>query len=232
MKALLEKISEIDIPFAESETRGLESETSVYLRKLYYIIDSAAQLNHKINLLEYESEDLHSTVSTQTAEIKQLKEEIEMHVRDKTDFEKTRREFSELTLVLEKIFDMLGGNELLADKKSALVECLPALVKQVKVFVSEAEDSKFKTQELAMKLLESQKFIDDLTAKVKSLEDSIQDRTVKPEIVQERSIFETPTLPSGSEISEIEDVVRTSVYLFIFVIIIFNHNFPPINCGY
>ncbi|KAL5760021.1 hypothetical protein ACOSQ2_018859 [Xanthoceras sorbifolium] len=207
VKELFDKINGIDIPFAESEARDLEPENSAYLKKLYYIIDSVTELHHQINLLAHEKENLLSTVSTQTAEIEHLKEEVEMHVGNKTNFERMSSEFSELTFGLEKIFDILGGNEFPLEKKCAgLVGLLPVLEKQVTILVSEAENSKFKAQELGTKLLGSQKVVDELTAKVKLLEDSLQGRTVQPEIVQERSIFEPPSLPTGSEISEIEDV--------------------------
>ncbi|KAK4842533.1 hypothetical protein QYF36_023243 [Acer negundo] len=207
VKALFDKISEIDIPFAESETRELEPESSAYLKKLYYIIDSVTELHPQINLLAQEKENLQSIVSTQTTEIEYLKEEVEMHVRNMTNFERMSIEFSELTFGLEKFFDILRGNEFVLDKNSAgLVELLPVLEKQVMILVSEAENSKSQAQELGTKLIGSQKVVDELTAKVKFLEDSVQGRTVQPEIVQERSIFEAPSLPTGSEISEIEDV--------------------------
>ena len=212
MKALFDKISGIDIPFAESEARDLDPGSSAYLKKLYYIIDYVTELHPQINLLAQEKENLQSIVSTQTTEIEFLKEEVEMHVRNKTNFERMSIEFSELTFGLEKIFDILGGNEFVLDKNSAgLVELLPVLEKQAMILVSEAENSKSKAQELGTKLLESQKVVDELTAKVKFLEDSVQGGTVQPEIVQERSIFEAPSLPTASEISEIEDVVRISI---------------------
>ncbi|KAK2636658.1 hypothetical protein Ddye_031450 [Dipteronia dyeriana] len=207
VKALFDKISGIDIPFAESEARDLEPESSAYLKKLYYIIDSVTGLHPQINLLAQEKENLQSILSTRTTEIEHLKEEVEMHVRNKTNFERMSIEFSELAFGLEKIFDILGGNEFVLDEKSAgLVELLSVLEKQVTILVSEAENSKSKAQELGTKLLGSQKVVDELTAKVKFLEDSVQGRTVQPEIVQERSIFEAPSLPTPSEISEIEDV--------------------------
>ncbi|KAJ7957643.1 golgin subfamily B member 1-like isoform X1 [Quillaja saponaria] len=70
----------------------------------------------------------------------------------------------------------------------------------------EYENSKSKVLELGNKLLGSQKVVDELTTHVELLEGSLQERNSHPEIVQERSIFEAPTLPTGSEISEVEDV--------------------------
>ena len=52
-------------------------------------------------------------------------------------------------------------------------------------------------------------------SKVKVLEDSLQDRSAQTEIVQERSIFEAPSLPTGSEISEIEDAVIIELHDFL-----------------
>lgn len=48
--------------------------------------------------------------------------------------------------------------------------------------------------------------MDELSTKVKFLEDSNQGRSVSPEDAREESVFETPSLPNRSEITEIEDV--------------------------
>lgn len=74
--------------------------------------------------------------------------------------------------------------------------------------ILESENSKSKAQELGAKLFGSQKVMDELSTKVKLLEDSNQSRSASasPEGSQERSIFEAPSLPNRSEITEIEDV--------------------------
>ncbi|XWS63777.1 hypothetical protein CRYUN_Cryun06bG0130900 [Craigia yunnanensis] len=205
LRTLLDKLSGIEIPLVESE--DLEPHSSADVKKLFSVIDSFTDLQNQINLLSCEKEELQSTLSKQTFEIEHLKEEIGTHVRNKPDLEEMKTELFEVTFGLEKIIVVLGGKEFIGGQNYiGMKALLPVLEKQVNALLLEAENSKSKAQELGTKLLGSQKVVDELSTKVKLLEDSIQCRTVQPEIVQERSIFEAPSAPTGSEISEIEDV--------------------------
>ncbi|XP_050276389.1 trans-Golgi network-localized SYP41-interacting protein 1 [Quercus robur] len=204
VKTLLDKVGGIEIPMAESEVGDLVPHNSAHVKKLFYIIDTVTELQQQVRLLSHDKEELQSTITTQILEIEHLKEEVEELVRDRQDSEKVKDELSELTFGLEKIIGILGGE--LFDQKSAGVKgLLSVLEKQVVTMPLELENSKSKAQELGTKLSASQKVVDELSIKVKVLEDSLQDRSAQTEIVQERSIFEAPSLPTGSEISEIED---------------------------
>lgn len=211
IRKLVDKISGIEIPYAES-AGDEEAESSAIVKKLFSIINSATKLPHQIDLLEHEKQELQSILSTQTAEIEHLKGEVETHLRNKPDLEKMKIEFAEFTFGLEKIVNMLESNEFVVNQKSSGSKGLLAVLeKQIMTLRSDAENSKSKVQELGNKLLESQKVVDDLTTKVDLLEESLHGRRDQPEIVQERSIFEASSLPTGSEISEVEDVVRILV---------------------
>ncbi|XP_031269852.1 myosin-11 [Pistacia vera] len=206
VRQLFDKITGIEIPVPESEVGDVEPEISADVKKLFCIIDSVAELLHQVNSLNLEKEELESTLSTQTAEIELLKGDVETHITNKPDSEKLKSELSDLTVGLEKMINILGCDEDVVDQKSAGPRGILAVVeKQVMTLLSESENSKSKIQELGTKLLGSQKVVDELATKIKVLEDSIQVRTVEPEIVQERSISEAPSVPTGSEISEIED---------------------------
>ena len=214
VKTLLDKVGGIEIPMAESEVGDLVPHNSAHVKKLFYIIDSVTELQQQVRLLSHDKEELQSTITTQILEIEHLKEEVEKLVRDRQDSEKVKDELSELTFGLEKIIGILGGE--LFDQKSAGVKgLLSVLEKQVVTMPLELENSKSKAQELGTKLLASQKVVDELSIKVKVLEDSLQDRSAQTEIVQERSIFEAPSLPTGSEISEIEDAVIIELHDFL-----------------
>ena len=214
MKTLLDKVGGIEIPMAESEVGDLVPHNSAHVKKLFYIIDSVTELQQQVRLLSHDKEELQSTITTQILEIEHLKEEVEKLVRDRQNSEKVKDELSELTFGLEKIIGILGGE--LFDQKSAGVKgLLSVLEKQVVTMPLELENSKSKAQELGTKLLASQKVVDELSIKVKVLEDSLQDRSAQTEIVQERSIFEAPSLPTGSEISEIEDAVIIELHDFL-----------------
>lgn len=211
IRKLVDKISGIEIPYAES-AGDEEAESSAIVKKLFSIINSATKLPHQIDLLEHEKQELQSILSTQTAEIEHLKGEVETHIRNKPDLEKMKIEFAEFTFGLEKIVNMLESNEFVVNQKSSGSKGLLAVLeKQIMTLHSDAENSKSKVQELGNKLLESQKVVDDLATKVDLLEESLHGRRDQPEIVQERSIFEASSLPTGSEISEVEDVVRILV---------------------
>lgn len=211
IRKLVDKISGIEIPYAES-AGDEEPESSAIVKKLFSIINSATKLPHQIDLLEHGKQELQSILSTQTAEIEHLKGEVETHIRNKPDLEKMKIEFAEFTFGLEKIVNMLESNEFVVNQKSSGSKGLLAVLeKQIMTLRSDAENSKSKVQELGNELLESQKVVDDLTTKVDLLEESLHGRRDQPEIVQERSIFEASSLPTGSEISEVEDVVRILV---------------------
>ncbi|EEF47577.1 ATP binding protein, putative [Ricinus communis] len=207
LKTLYDKIRKVEIPNVESEVGDLESHNLVDVQKLFYIIDSASELHHQMNTLSHDKDKLQSTLAMQVLEIEHLKEEIETLIRNNQESEKAKTEIAEVTLVLDKIISMLGGSEIVGDQKSASAQrLLPLVEKQITALIWEAKNSKSEAQELGARLLGSQKVIDELSTKVKLLEDSFESKTVAPEIVQERRIFEAPSLPTGSEISEIEDV--------------------------
>ncbi|XVF02637.1 hypothetical protein REPUB_Repub04eG0191900 [Reevesia pubescens] len=204
LRTLFDKLSGIEIPVVESE--DLVPHSSVDVKKLFFVIDSFTDLQNQINLLSYEKEELQSTLSRRVFEIEHLKEEIGTHVRNKSDLEEMKTELSEVTFGLEKIIVVLNGKDFIGGQNSVGMKALlPVLEEHVNALLLEAENSKSKAQELGNKLLGSQKVVDELSTKVKLLEDSIQGRTVQPEIVQESSIVEAPSAPTGSEISEIED---------------------------
>ncbi|GAU16676.1 hypothetical protein TSUD_326260 [Trifolium subterraneum] len=203
---IFNKIDMIKIPIVESEEDDIEPHTSDPVKKLFYIIDSVSRLHHQINSLSHDKKEMQSILETKALESKDLKEEVEQLNRHSEDSKMVKNELYELTSVLEKIIDLLGTNEFIVDRKTKdFREVLPPLEKRIIAILSESENSKSKAQELGIKLVGSQKVIDELTTKVKLLEDSIQDKISQPEIVQERSIYQAPSLPAGSEITEVEE---------------------------
>ncbi|KAL5552700.1 hypothetical protein UlMin_040101 [Ulmus minor] len=207
VKTLFEKIKMIGSTVAVFEEDGdLKPHDSIHAKKLFYIVDNFVDLQHQKNLLSDEKEELQSTLETQKVEIQHLKEEVGKHFTDEQDLEKMKNELSDLISGIEKIIGMLGDDSLVEDKNSSSVrERLSVLEKQVMALLLESESSKSKSQELSAKLVGSQNVVDELSSKIKLLEDSLQGRAAQSEIFQERSIFEAPSIPTGPEISEIED---------------------------
>jgi len=207
IRDLFDKIDRIKIPIVESED-DLELPTSAPMEKLSYIIDSITRLHNKLNSLSHDKEKLQSILETKDLEIKDMKEEVKQLNRNCEDAKLLKNELSEHTYVLEKIMNILGASEWVNRKSKGLKELIPALEKHIIAIISECDDSKSKAQELDIQLVGSQKVIDELTTKVKLLEDSLQDRTSLPDIVQDRSVYEASSIPTGSEITEVEEVVN------------------------
>ncbi|KAL6969338.1 hypothetical protein U1Q18_029054 [Sarracenia purpurea var. burkii] len=207
VKTLYDKINDIVVPFAEFNVGDTEFHESDHAKKVFYIVDAVASMQRQMNLLSHDKEELQSILAKQVHQIQCLEEEAEEYIRDKQDYEKTKNELSEVWLGLENIVQKLGGGDLVGEQKSAGSRgLLPALEKLITALILESENSKSKAQELGAKLLGSQKVVDELSAKVKLIEDSYQSRSASPEGAQETSIFEAPSLPSRSEITEIEDM--------------------------
>lgn len=206
LKTLFDKVERIEIPMAESEVGDVEPHTSAYVKKLFNIVDNATELWQQVNLLSRDKEELESTLARQVLEIEHLKEEVDKYIRDKPDSEKMKNELSELRFGLENIIGMFKVGYLVDQKFTGAQGLLSVIEKEVSDMLLESENSKSKVQKLGTDLLASQKAVDELSIKVSLLEDSVQGRSAQQEMVQERNIREAP-LPTGSEISEIEDAV-------------------------
>ncbi|XP_058193253.1 trans-Golgi network-localized SYP41-interacting protein 1-like isoform X2 [Rhododendron vialii] len=153
-----------------------------------------APLQHQMNPLSHEKEELQSTLVKKVLEIKHLKEEVEQQILDKQDYKNMKNEVLELELALESIIQKLGRNDLVEDPKTVGVRgSIPVLRRKVMAVILESENSKSKAQELSAKLLASQKVMDELSTKVKFLEDSKQVRSVSPDVARESRVFDAPT---------------------------------------
>ncbi|KAI5679306.1 hypothetical protein M9H77_10256 [Catharanthus roseus] len=203
IRTLFDKINAIDISFTESEVHDLETHDSADVWKLFYIVDKFTGLLQKIKSEAQERQSLQSKLENQVLENEYLKEEVAGHVRDKQESERQR---NELALGLEDIIQKLGGDDLVGvHKVDHVTALLPILEKIVTHTRAESEIFKSKAEELSTKLLKTQKLVDDLSAKLKLLEESKPVVVNRPETVQEKGIFESSSLPANSEISEIQD---------------------------
>ncbi|KAF7124218.1 hypothetical protein RHSIM_Rhsim12G0037200 [Rhododendron simsii] len=206
VKSLYDKVNDLEVPFAEFKVGDTDFHNSDHAKKLFYIIDVVTPMLHHMNSLSHEKEELQSTLAKQVQEIEHLKEKVEQQNLDKQDYENMKNELFELEFTLESIIQKFGSNDLVEDPKTIGVRgFIPVLEKLVMAVILESENSKSKAQELSAKLLGSQKIVDELSNKVKFLEDSKLVRSVSPEVARETSIFEASSLPTRSEITEIED---------------------------
>ncbi|XP_077226817.1 TGN-related, localized SYP41 interacting protein isoform X3 [Tasmannia lanceolata] len=207
VNTLLDKVKTIQIPLKESDMESSELQFLGPANQLFYIIDSFVELQHRVASLTHDKDELQLSLADQVHEIGHLKKEAESFSGINKDLERKKNDLAELVSGLEKIIQKLGGNDTLEDKKSVGAKgLLPMLEKLVVALILESESSKSKAQDLDIKLQGSQKVVDELSAKVKLLENSVHEMPPPPDTIQERSIFEASSLATGSEISEIEDM--------------------------
>ncbi|MED6198633.1 hypothetical protein PIB30_118873 [Stylosanthes scabra] len=209
VRDLLDRVDGVEIPILESEENYSDLDTSAPAKKLFHIVDSVTKLRNEINSLYHDKEELQSSLETKDLEIKNLKEEVKQLNRHWEDSKMVKSELSDLTFALEKLLDSSGAGDWVLDRKSTgLKELISALENHIRAILLESENSKSKVQELGIKLVGSQKFIDELTTKIKLLESSRKDKTSQPEaVVQQRSLFDasSSSLVAGSEITEVEE---------------------------
>lgn len=210
MRSLFDKLKEIETLMGP-DVGDAEAYDSPDVRRLFYVVDTFPSLQLQTNSLSREKKELQSSLEKQALQIESLKDEVEEHMRDEVDCAKMKNELLEFTIGLENIIHKLGSNNLVdLHKETPVTGFLPVLDNLIVAKVLESENLKAKTEELLADLHGTQKVVEDLSSKVKSLENSNQLKVTPLEINQERSIFEAASLPTQSEISEVQDVVPVS----------------------
>ncbi|KAI3940632.1 hypothetical protein MKW92_047122 [Papaver armeniacum] len=205
IQTLLEKINGIEIPFRVSELKNTESFVADPVKKLFYVVDTVAQMQHQFELSAHDKEELQSRLSESVQEIEHLKKEAGNIISINQELEHSKSELAKLAFDLEKIIQKFGGDELIKEQNSVAVRNLfPVLEKLIKDLILESENSKARAQELGVELHGNKKSMDELSAKVALLEVPVRKGLPPSDAVQDRSILEGPSLASGSEISEIE----------------------------
>ncbi|RZC72132.1 hypothetical protein C5167_035301 [Papaver somniferum] len=207
IQTLLEKINGIEIPFRVSELKNTKSFVADPVQKLFYVVDTVAQMQHQLELSAHDKEELQSRLSESVQEIEHLKKEAGDIISINQELEHSKSDLAKLAFDLEKIIQKFGGDELIKEQKSVAVRnLLPVLEKLIKDLILESENSKARAQELGVELHGNKKFMDELSAKVALLEVPVRKGLPPSDAVQDRSILEGPSLASGSEISEIETI--------------------------
>ncbi|XP_074274347.1 trans-Golgi network-localized SYP41-interacting protein 1 [Silene latifolia] len=158
-------------------------------------------------------EDLARTVVSEHENLKSKAKDLDTETWKSSNEQELIEVKDELSIIeggLKRIIQKLRGDASVDQRPVASRDLLQHLEKMIMALITETENSKSEIRELDSKLLGSQKITSDLSLKVKSLEDSLQSRVASSDSVQDRGIFEAPSLPSASEISEIEDVGSVS----------------------
>ncbi|XP_042063648.1 myosin-11-like [Salvia splendens] len=203
VKSVLDKIKLINVP--DGAFVFGDSDKSASVRKLFYVIDSFSDYMEKVSSLSHQNGELHSTIDKQILDIEQLKRQVEEHASNEKNSDKLNK-LLELESGLQLIAKKLGAGDVMDDSKvNGELWLLPLLEKLVVAVMHESETLKLKNEDLSAKLLGAQKAVDDLSNKVKLLEETSKSRAILPEIDRERG-KSIASLSTQTEIAEMQDV--------------------------
>ncbi|KAM0900528.1 hypothetical protein ACQ4PT_020602 [Festuca glaucescens] len=209
LEAIVEKINKLNIPSGESHLQREVSTFSSPIDKLFFLIDEVDALQREVETLRYENEDLQLNLESHARENEQLKEGCRNTDSNRRELESKSSELLEVTVSMERMIQQLGylsGKDALEDNKPTSTQSLLSKLEKLIIASSmESGNAKSVKQELGAKLQAREKTVDDLSAKVKMLEDLYHSRPVQPEISKDRE-FEASSSAIGSDISEIEDL--------------------------
>ncbi|XP_073129881.1 trans-Golgi network-localized SYP41-interacting protein 1 isoform X1 [Henckelia pumila] len=203
IKSIWSKISGIAIPDTVFAVGDEVLSDSANIRKLVYIIDSFNESVQKVSSLSSEKKELQLVIDKQISDIELLKRKMENHVENEKNSRGMGNELSELKSGLQDIVQKLGGNEMVANQN--LAGLLPLLDELVLAQIVESENLRSKNEELGAKLLWTERIVDDLSNKVKVLEEYNHAKITPTDTDQERRTF-GGSLSTDPEITEIQDL--------------------------
>ncbi|KAK8462546.1 hypothetical protein SEVIR_1G224800v4 [Setaria viridis] len=209
MEALVEKINKLNMMSGESHLQREEAALPSPFDKLSAVIDGFSALQHEVETLRYENEDLQLNVESCTREIEQLREEVSRNSDlNNRELESKSSELLEVTVSMERMIQQLGYlgvKDVVEDNKPTTTQALLSKLEKLIVASStEAGNAKSIIQEQGAKLQSREKAVDELSTKVKMLEDLYHARLAQPDSSKDRS-FEASSSAIVSDMSEIED---------------------------
>jgi len=209
MEALVGKINKLNLLSDESHLQREEAALPSPIDKLFAVIDGFSALQREVETLRYENEDLQLNVESYTREIEQLREVCRNSDLNNRELESKSSELLEVTVSMERMIQRLGylgGKDLVEDNKPTTTQALLSKLEKLIIASStEAGNAKSVIQELGAKLQSREKAVDELSTKVKMLENLYHARLAQPDSSKDRS-FEASSSAIGSDVSEIEDV--------------------------
>ncbi|RLN09153.1 intracellular protein transport protein USO1 [Panicum miliaceum] len=209
MEALVEKINKLNLLSDESHLQSEEAALPSPIDKFFAVIDGFSAMQREVDTLRYENEDLQLNVESYTREIEQLREVSRNSDLNNRELESKSSELLEVTVSMERMIQRLGylgGKDLVEDNKPTTTQALLSKLEKLIIASStEAGNAKSIIQDLGTKLQSREKAVDELSTKVKMLENLYHTRLAQPDSSKDRS-FEASSSAIGSDASEIEDV--------------------------
>ncbi|XP_078435064.1 TGN-related, localized SYP41 interacting protein isoform X2 [Wolffia australiana] len=207
LDTLFDRLKTIEVPFRvldlgdDSFASPIKREiTSGPVEKLLYILDSVSKFQFLVNSMIHEKDEMQSRLQRYISEVQQFREASEIYAVTNQNLEAKKADLANLYEALEKIVMKFGGSEFLESKRPVDTRGLLHILERLVVSsVQDTETLKSKVQELGAKLLETQASNENLSSRIKLLEDSESD------IGKERTSSEGSSVVIGPEIVEIED---------------------------
>ncbi|KAH0464228.1 hypothetical protein IEQ34_007014 [Dendrobium chrysotoxum] len=207
VEVLFDKVNKLIVlagSSGQSESQNQEIYFSSPADKLFYVVDKFSEFQQGCYSLTREKENLQLIVANHVCEIENLKNSALSISTDYQDLQLKKLELSEVTSILEKIMQKLSGNYSFEDLKPVTAMGLIRVLERQMIALSvDLENSKSEVHELGGKLQAKDIIVNELSAKVKYLEDS-HARIQQPD-VKERTVFESSTSMMRPEITEIEE---------------------------
>ncbi|KAK8937715.1 hypothetical protein KSP40_PGU018061 [Platanthera guangdongensis] len=207
IEVLLEKVDKLILMAGSSHHSGSQSQEVYFtssVNKLFYVVDKFSEFLQEVVSLADEKKDLQLIIAGHVREIENLKSFAEYHTTEFQDLQSKKWQLNEVTSILEKITQKLAEHYSFEDLKPVTaVGLIQVLERQMIALWLDLENSKSQIHELGGKLHAKDIFVNELSSKVKYLEDS-HARIQQPN-VKERTVFESSSTTMRPEITEIEE---------------------------
>ncbi|XP_010682382.2 trans-Golgi network-localized SYP41-interacting protein 1 [Beta vulgaris subsp. vulgaris] len=156
MKNLMGRIDKIEVLVEDSQGGESEPQDSAQFKKLLYVIDNFPVLQHKIELLSREKEELQIVLTDQHHETEHLKKRVQESIGHEEELATVRSKIINMESGLNKIIQKFASRNLIGNQNSVITDdLLQILEEQVVTEISESENLKFKVQELELEVKKS-----------------------------------------------------------------------------
>ncbi|XP_021746544.1 interaptin-like [Chenopodium quinoa] len=153
---LVSRTNKIDVLMEDSPGGNLEPQDSSQIKKLMYVVDTFPELQHQIELLSHEKEELQSALTDQLHEIEHLKERIQESIGHEQELETVRSKVINMESGLDRIIQKFSTRDIIGDQTSVSTDdIIQVIEEQVVTTLSNSENLKSKVYELELEVKKS-----------------------------------------------------------------------------
>ncbi|XP_021744095.1 centromere-associated protein E-like [Chenopodium quinoa] len=151
---LVSRTNGIDVLMEDSQGGDLEPQDSSQIKKLLYVVDTFPELQHQIELLSHEKEELQTALTDQLHEIEHLKERIQESIGHEQELAIVRSKVINMESGLDRIIQKFATRDIIGDPLST-DDILQVIEEQVVTTISNSENLKTKVHELELEVKKS-----------------------------------------------------------------------------